>query len=57
MDALSVFKFDNNQKGIEVLKNAHITIVTNETIHDSYTKRSYEEERSIKEYFSTVVLT
>ena len=53
--ALAVFRFDNMEKGLQVLKDSHFTIVTDNTIKSRYGNAPYFEERDIAEYLSTII--
>ncbi|MDD5091487.1 MAG: hypothetical protein PHQ23_11300 [Candidatus Wallbacteria bacterium] len=45
----------DTRKALEVLKNNHITIVSDHTIKGTCDSGSYYEERNIKEYLTTVI--
>ncbi len=53
--ALAVFRFDNMEKGLKVLKDNHFTIVTDHTIKSRYGNAPYFAERDIAEYLSTII--
>lgn len=51
--ALAIFKFDDNEKALKVLKENHITIVSDQNILDGNDK--FYSERNAEEYLSTVI--